>query len=124
MISDEDNDDMSRERSARATTSRMHIGFQCDSCGMEPIVGTRWTCVDCAELDLCNQCDRATFTKGGHIPEHRFDKVEQAEPAHFMDQDYNSLMGEYNYLDPVCTRRIKKRTRVLTSIALQNFNPP
>lgn len=33
-----------------------HIGFYCDDCGMDPIVGPRYTCKTCKDFDLCKTC--------------------------------------------------------------------
>ncbi|KDQ12838.1 hypothetical protein BOTBODRAFT_188858 [Botryobasidium botryosum FD-172 SS1] len=48
---------------------------ECDSCGMDPIVGHRWTCANCKNFDYCNSCethgpkaklDEDTFHKETH----------------------------------------------------------
>lgn len=33
----------------------VHTGYVCDICGMNPIVGVRYKCVNCTDFDLC-QC--------------------------------------------------------------------
>ena len=37
-----------------------HFGYKCDGCGQDPILGGRFTCVDCAKkdqsIDLCCEC--------------------------------------------------------------------
>ena len=33
-----------------------HLGIECDSCSMLPIQGTRYKCVFCPDLDLCEDC--------------------------------------------------------------------
>ena len=41
--------------------------YKCDSCGMYPIVGPRWNCPACAEVDLCESCFFANVEhKSGH----------------------------------------------------------
>ncbi|KAJ0053318.1 hypothetical protein Pint_01563 [Pistacia integerrima] len=37
----------------------VHVKFGCDSCGMFPIIGERYKCIDCVEavgFDLCGHC--------------------------------------------------------------------
>ncbi|KAI8853338.1 hypothetical protein BC829DRAFT_7037 [Chytridium lagenaria] len=50
----------------------VHIGFQCDGCGMVPIVGPRWRCCDCLpeEFDLCELCHHKGITTNVHIQSH------------------------------------------------------
>jgi predicted RNA-binding Zn-ribbon protein involved in translation (DUF1610 family) len=54
----------------------VHVGFKCDDCGMEPIVGTRWRCTKCHEpnaIDLCQECyECGEFNTAQHRPSHRF----------------------------------------------------
>lgn len=54
----------------------LHVGFKCDGCGLEPIVGSRWHCTKCQEpnaIDLCHDCyETADFVSALHRPDHRF----------------------------------------------------
>jgi len=34
----------------------VHQGFLCDGCRMDPIIGIRWKCMECASYDLCDPC--------------------------------------------------------------------
>jgi hypothetical protein len=40
-----------------------HKGVACDNCGITPIVGMRFKCVECEDFDLCEKC----FGKNGHF---------------------------------------------------------
>jgi hypothetical protein len=42
-----------------------HLDYCCDACGIEDFVGTRYTCVVCADYDLCRACRDATPTHHG-----------------------------------------------------------
>ncbi|KAK4303731.1 hypothetical protein Pmani_024279 [Petrolisthes manimaculis] len=47
----------------------LHYGFSCDGCGVDPICGTRWHCVDCppsTSTDLCGMCVKYTSTSTTH----------------------------------------------------------
>ncbi|GLU07913.1 hypothetical protein SLE2022_248520 [Rubroshorea leprosula] len=63
--------------------TNIHSGAGCDSCGMCPIVGDRFRCIDCVErigFDLCGDCHKSRPKLPGrfnqqHTPEHRFELV-------------------------------------------------
>ena len=39
-----------------------HIGYLCNECERDPIVGTRFHCQECEDYDLCERC----YTKSLH----------------------------------------------------------
>ncbi|XP_068323897.1 E3 ubiquitin-protein ligase PRT1-like [Pyrus communis] len=63
--------------------SEIHPGCGCDSCGMYPIIGDRYKCIDCTEkmgFDLCSHCYNTRSKLPGrfnqqHTPEHRLEHV-------------------------------------------------
>merc|ERR1712039_293010 len=66
----------------------VHFGRGCDGCGVFPIIGTCWNCLDCPEqigYDLCGDCmERATATLPSsgrfnqhHLPDHEMEEVPQ-----------------------------------------------
>ncbi|XP_027004446.2 ZZ-type zinc finger-containing protein 3 isoform X3 [Tachysurus fulvidraco] len=79
-----------------------HIGYKCDMCGIEPILGIRWHCQDCPQdnaVDFCANCADCSFKTDTHTPSHRLEPVQQAES--FLDRDYClPASTAYNYLDP------------------------
>ncbi|KAK1284043.1 E3 ubiquitin-protein ligase PRT1 [Acorus calamus] len=58
-----------------------HIGVGCDSCGVMPMTGKRYRCIDCVEsigFDLCGDCYESHSKLPGrfnqqHTPDHRFE---------------------------------------------------
>eukprot|EP01119_Soliformovum_irregulare_P018613 TRINITY_DN5751_c0_g1_i1.p1 TRINITY_DN5751_c0_g1~~TRINITY_DN5751_c0_g1_i1.p1 ORF type:complete len:350 (-),score=93.51 TRINITY_DN5751_c0_g1_i1:22-1071(-) len=57
-----------RQKRARET----NVGaarFRCDGCGVDPIVGKRYHCEECQEVDLCSTC-AVESTIGSHLPSH------------------------------------------------------
>jgi len=53
-----------------------HHSYRCDSCGVDPIVGLRWVCLDCVgeeSTDLCDWCKNANppFQNARHKSNHR-----------------------------------------------------
>uniref|UniRef100_A0A0K2T3X7 ZZtype zinc fingercontaining protein 3like [Megachile rotundata] n=1 Tax=Lepeophtheirus salmonis TaxID=72036 RepID=A0A0K2T3X7_LEPSM len=83
--------------------SYVHLGYRCDGCNVEPILGCRWHCTECSnkEVDFCNKC---ALTIPEIIPHHP--KTHKLRPIRlkkklegFVDKDYVSNSGNLNYLD-------------------------
>ncbi|KAE9603360.1 hypothetical protein Lal_00008217 [Lupinus albus] len=63
---------------------KVHTGVGCDFCGMYPIIGDRYRCMDCKELigfDLCGDCYNTRSKRPGrfnqqHTPEHKFQLIQ------------------------------------------------
>ncbi|CAN0915450.1 E3 ubiquitin-protein ligase PRT1 [Linum grandiflorum] len=63
--------------------SKIHKGVGCDACGMCPIIGERYRCIDCLEkigFDLCGECYNSRSKLPGrfnqqHTEEHKFEHV-------------------------------------------------
>ncbi|XP_069795407.1 ZZ-type zinc finger-containing protein 3 isoform X2 [Narcine bancroftii] len=79
-----------------------HIGYKCDNCGMEPILGLRWHCQDCPQdssVDFCDSCSDCLYETEIHKGDHHLDPIYRVET--FLDRDYcMSQDTSYNYLDP------------------------
>lgn len=86
--------------SQQKSSATKHIGYKCDKCGCEPIIGTRWHCIDCpADLsfDFCEDCSDTSFQRDNHNSSHRLHPYMHA----VLDSDYMSnTTVDYNYLDP------------------------
>lgn len=62
----------------------VHIEVGCDFCGMYPIIGDRYRCIDCKEkigFDLCGNCYKNRSKRPGrfnqqHTPDHKFQLVQ------------------------------------------------
>lgn len=50
-----------------------HVGYRCDGCGANPIVGIRYRCMTCKDFDLCETCQKITSISS--IGEHKTDHV-------------------------------------------------
>lgn len=82
-----------------------HVGFRCDRCDREPILGTRWHCTDCpseSSVDFCNDCVDCMHESGTHRDDHHLEPIRTAQDCSaFHDRDYMRFTGaDYNYLDP------------------------
>jgi len=79
-----------------------HIGYKCNRCGCEPIIGKRWHCMECpstSSFDLCDDCSNCNFESSTHVSGHRLESI--GEMDSLVDCDYTQLVnGYYNYLDP------------------------
>ncbi|PVD22407.1 hypothetical protein C0Q70_18219 [Pomacea canaliculata] len=98
-----------RARHLQKTDSSLeqHIGFKCDKCECQPIIGTRWHCIDCPKdtsVDFCDNCanSHGSLETKSHNISHRIRPARKPVPCRSMqDQDYmRFLPGDYNYLDP------------------------
>ena len=86
----------------------VHTGFKCDGCGIEPIKGGRFTCLDCENsvedsIDFCLECapkEDILELKPWHLSGHRLRPVRKRVsdlPSATADVDY---LFQNNYLDP------------------------
>jgi hypothetical protein len=61
----------------------LHVGYKCDCCGTEPIIGPRWTCCSCPKdatpIDLCDSCVSKGFETDSHKSFHVMKKIEFSE---------------------------------------------
>ncbi|KAG0080991.1 ZZ-type zinc finger-containing protein 3 [Linnemannia elongata] len=101
-MSEEDDEDSVQDMLAASHTASSsvpdggitsHIGFSCDSCGVDPILGIRYSCIDCEELggtDLCGPCyNSGVYHNELHLLSHRFHAIETSEvPSYSHSQPY------------------------------------
>lgn len=63
----------------------LHVGYKCDFCGIEPIIGPRWTCCscpkDCPPIDLCDNCVTKGFETDKHKLTHFMKKIDFSEES-------------------------------------------
>ncbi|KAF9541435.1 ZZ-type zinc finger-containing protein 3 [Mortierella hygrophila] len=101
-MSEEDDEDSVQDMLAASHTASSsvpdggmssHVGFSCDSCGVDPILGIRYSCIDCEELggtDLCGPCyNSGVYHNELHLLSHRFHSIEASEvPSYSHSQAY------------------------------------
>lgn len=54
-----------------------HRGVNCEDCGVMPIRGVRWHCLNCPDFDLCSSCE----TNARHPKTHVFAKIKIPVPV-------------------------------------------
>lgn len=93
----------------------IHVGTTCSGCRKSPLVGKRWTCQVCPELELCDSC----YSQGVHgldSSEDIFVRVEQ-----IVIDKCPKLRSEQELLEllryDICKLNLKKFTFCLTWIA-------
>lgn len=63
----------------------LHVGYKCDCCGIEPIIGPRWTCCSCVKdappIDLCDICVTKGFETDKHKTAHYMKKIDFSEES-------------------------------------------
>lgn len=62
----------------------VHRGVKCNQCDIKPIRGIRWRCANCADYDLCSDCEAQSM----HDKTHLFYKVKI--PAPFLGNPHQS----------------------------------
>jgi hypothetical protein len=78
-----------------------HIGFKCDYCSEEPIVGTRWHCSTCKteSVDFCTDCVLTQLYSDNYHPlNHNLVSYSDKENSYLSDSESNSgsAMGSSN----------------------------
>eukprot|EP01122_Echinamoeba_exundans_P001349 TRINITY_DN11423_c0_g1_i1.p1 TRINITY_DN11423_c0_g1~~TRINITY_DN11423_c0_g1_i1.p1 ORF type:complete len:3880 (+),score=662.12 TRINITY_DN11423_c0_g1_i1:92-11731(+) len=58
-----------------------HPDSQCRQCGVSPICGTRWRCINCPDFDLCSSCETRQRKIDAHHPQaHALIKISHPLP--------------------------------------------
>ncbi|PIA18171.1 hypothetical protein COEREDRAFT_14181 [Coemansia reversa NRRL 1564] len=91
------------QSSALRSAKAVHLGYRCDSCLAEPIVGIRWNCLDCRgahTVDLCDECrEEGTFETEWHKDTHNFHAKRDAEmEPYYANEVAATALREYSYL--------------------------
>lgn len=80
----------------------VHVGFRCDGCNVEPIVGARFQCAQCVRpdtVDFCVECAPKGLAVGNHTRDHPLKPVRKKFKKSFVDKEYSNTAAK-NYLDP------------------------
>ncbi|KAH7078755.1 hypothetical protein BKA63DRAFT_507063 [Paraphoma chrysanthemicola] len=83
----------------------VHRGITCNGCDEKPIRGIRWHCANCADYDLCSNCE-ATNT---HIKTHIFYKIRVPAPYLGTAKQEPLYPGKPHMMMPSIGAALKKR---------------
>eukprot|EP01016_Furgasonia_blochmanni_P038295 TRINITY_DN460_c0_g1_i4.p1 TRINITY_DN460_c0_g1~~TRINITY_DN460_c0_g1_i4.p1 ORF type:complete len:351 (+),score=39.18 TRINITY_DN460_c0_g1_i4:187-1239(+) len=78
---------------AEKAPSITHEKVKCCECGMEPIIGVRYKCSQCPDINICERCEASS---GGHC-QHVFLKIRDATQARFVVQPEQSKTKAVTY---------------------------
>lgn len=67
--------------------STPHNNTTCTACGISPISGVRWRCLNCVNCDICNSCE----AKGVHDEKHLLVKIAKPLPLQPVDTEATTL---------------------------------
>ncbi|KAJ2851268.1 hypothetical protein IWW36_001289 [Coemansia brasiliensis] len=89
--------------SALRSAKAVHLGYRCDSCFAEPIVGIRWHCMECRgahTVDLCDECrEEGVYETPTHLDTHNFQPVREPEmEPYYANEIAAPALQEYSYL--------------------------
>jgi Ca2+-binding EF-hand superfamily protein len=83
----------------------IHRGITCNGCDTKPIRGTRWRCANCADFDLCSDCEATN----SHIKTHIFYKIRIPAPYLAIPKQEPVYPGRPHVMSPSINSSIKKR---------------
>jgi hypothetical protein len=83
----------------------VHRGVTCNGCDEKPIRGTRWHCANCADFDLCSNCEATN----SHIKTHIFYKIRVPAPHLGMAKQEPLYPGRPHMMSPSAPATLKKR---------------
>jgi Ca2+-binding EF-hand superfamily protein len=83
----------------------IHRGITCNGCDTKPIRGTRWRCANCADFDLCSDCEATN----SHIKTHIFYKIRIPAPYLALPKQEPVYPGRPHVMSPSISSSIKKR---------------
>ncbi|XP_078606322.1 ZZ-type zinc finger-containing protein 3-like isoform X1 [Branchiostoma floridae x Branchiostoma japonicum] len=95
-----------RKKQEESMGITQHVGYRCDRCECDPIMGVRWHCLDCPTdtgVDFCQDCVDCDHETEVHKSYHRLEPISHMSEHTYMDMDYTRFSvktGDYNYLDP------------------------
>jgi hypothetical protein len=75
----------------------VHTGTLCDSCGASPIIGARFMCLRCQNLDLCEQCEYRSQIKDSkvHCKDHPMIKLKVSQKLSVDYSDQNKVQVQF-----------------------------
>jgi Ca2+-binding EF-hand superfamily protein len=95
----------------------VHRGITCNGCDEKPIRGTRWHCANCADFDLCSNCE-ATYS---HIKTHIFYKIRVPAPYLSIARQEPLYPGKPHMMSPAINSALKRRLLAETKMETEEI---
>ncbi|KAF1973002.1 hypothetical protein BU23DRAFT_507321 [Bimuria novae-zelandiae CBS 107.79] len=83
----------------------VHRGITCNGCDSKPIRGIRWHCANCADFDLCSDCEATN----SHSKTHIFYKIRVPAPNLSITKQEPLYPGRPDLMNPSIDARLKRR---------------
>ncbi|KAJ4286273.1 hypothetical protein N0V90_013307 [Kalmusia sp. IMI 367209] len=83
----------------------VHRGITCNVCDVKPIRGIRWHCANCADFDLCSDCEATN----SHTKTHIFYKIRVPAPNLSISKQEPLYPGRPHMMNPSIDSKLKKR---------------
>jgi hypothetical protein len=83
----------------------VHRGVTCNGCDEKPIRGIRWHCANCADFDLCSNCEATN----SHIKTHIFYKIRVPAPFLGIAKQTSPYPGKPHMMASSVRAALKKR---------------
>ncbi|KAF2655068.1 hypothetical protein K491DRAFT_693223 [Lophiostoma macrostomum CBS 122681] len=83
----------------------IHRGVTCNGCDTKPIRGVRWRCANCADFDLCSECEATN----SHMKTHIFYKIRVPAPFLGLPKQEPVYPGRPHLMSPSIDSSMKKR---------------
>ncbi|OMJ26523.1 ZZ-type zinc finger-containing protein 3 [Smittium culicis] len=87
--------DIYGQKNINIPNSVLHVGYRCDNCYAEPIVGTRWHCIDCSSRNKHKHAGSAAPGASNDMDAYGFDKS--------VGDDSNSFGVDFDLCDECMT---------------------
>ena len=101
----------------------VHMGINCNLCGMKNIKGIRYKCLQCPDYNLCEKCEG----KGEHIYNHilikMYKEAEESELLFRMNKNLQYKNSESNYKVDLTEFKFNSKdcSTLLQQVALSNI---
>ncbi|KAF2025615.1 hypothetical protein EK21DRAFT_103811 [Setomelanomma holmii] len=96
----------------------VHRGITCNGCDEKPIRGIRWHCANCADYDLCSNCEATN----GHIKTHIFYKIRVPAPYLGTAKLEPLYPGKPHMMSPSVNASLKKRLVAETKMEAEEID--
>ncbi|KAF2110168.1 hypothetical protein BDV96DRAFT_501453 [Lophiotrema nucula] len=95
----------------------IHRGITCNGCDTKPIRGIRWRCANCADFDLCSDCEATD----SHYKTHIFYKIRVPAPYLGIPKQEPVYPGHPHVMSPSLSSPLRKRLVSETKVELEEL---